>query len=215
MSNELTDVRCPCGAEFQADSYDAGFIAGSGMCQNCDAAMPPKDIPAPVEQAGGDERAVDGKPRATKCPDCGEGDLMPGDLCACGYETDPAAGYACSECDGSGDGYVGEVCRECDGSGWFVTPEQARAALAHAPTSLASPSCKWTESSGIWETSCGQTWSFIEDGPAENGALFCHHCGGRLVLIKSDDQEDDGEPCPECMEHGCNGECAGHGAMGD
>lgn len=55
---------------------------------------------------------------------------MPGDLCACGYETDPAAGYACSECDGSGDGYVGEVCRECDGSGWFVTPEQARAALA-------------------------------------------------------------------------------------
>ncbi|EPQ5448208.1 hypothetical protein L4693_003867 [Pseudomonas aeruginosa] len=86
--------------------------------------------PDPVEQAGGDERAVDGKPRATKCPDCGEGDLMPGDLCACGYETDPAAGYACSECDGSGDGYVGEVCRECDGSGWFVTPEQARAALA-------------------------------------------------------------------------------------
>ncbi|HHX6956406.1 hypothetical protein I5Q95_03460 [Pseudomonas aeruginosa] len=75
---------------------------------------------------------------------------------------------------------------------------QARAALAHAPTSSASPSCKWTESSGIWETGCGQTWSFIEDGPAENGALFCHHCGGRLVLIKSDDQEDDG-----------------HGAMGD
>ncbi|HCF5915432.1 TPA: hypothetical protein NIH48_004877 [Pseudomonas aeruginosa] len=92
---------------------------------------------------------------------------------------------------------------------------QARAALAHAPTSSASPPCKWTESSGIWETGCGQTWSFIEDGPAENSALFCHHCGGRLVLIKSDDQEDDGEPCPECMEHGCNGECAGHGAMGD
>lgn len=44
MTNELTDVRCPCGAEFQADSYDAGFIAGSGMCQNCDAALPPKDI---------------------------------------------------------------------------------------------------------------------------------------------------------------------------
>ncbi len=89
-----------------------------------------------VEQAGGDERAVDGKPRATKCPDCGEGDLMPGDLCACGYETDPAAGYACSECDGSGDGYVGEVCRECDGSGWFVTPEQARAALAQPSPTL-------------------------------------------------------------------------------
>ncbi|HFS0973858.1 TPA: hypothetical protein ACHY2P_005534, partial [Pseudomonas aeruginosa] len=94
------------------------------------AGTPLRDPPAPVEQAGGDERAVDGKPRATRCPDCGESDLMPGDLCTCGYETDPAAGYACSECDGSGDGYVGEVCRECDGTGWFVTPEQARAALA-------------------------------------------------------------------------------------
>ncbi|MGC6782019.1 hypothetical protein ACP0IR_26270 [Pseudomonas aeruginosa] len=78
MSNELTDVCCPCGAEFQADSYDAGFIAGSGMCQNCDAALPPKDIctcpsgdgslvhpcpahPAPVEQAGGDERDFQAK----------------------------------------------------------------------------------------------------------------------------------------------------------
>ncbi|HFX2585008.1 hypothetical protein [Pseudomonas aeruginosa] len=81
---------------------------------------------------------------------------------------------------------------------WAWDAWQARAALVHAPTSSASPSCKWTESSGIWETGCGQTWSFIEDGPAENGALFCHHCGGRLVLIKSDDQEDDG-----------------HGAMGD
>ncbi|MBW6227022.1 hypothetical protein KZ860_32630, partial [Pseudomonas aeruginosa] len=95
---------------------------------------------APVEQAGGDERVVDGKPRATKCPDCGEGDLMPGDLCACGYETDPAAGYACSECDGSGEGCVGEVCRECDGSGWFVTPEQARAAMAQpSPASDLDP----------------------------------------------------------------------------
>ncbi|WGV69719.1 hypothetical protein [Pseudomonas aeruginosa] len=263
MSNELTDVRCPCGAEFQADSYDAGFIAGSGMCQNCDAALPPKDIctcpsgdgslrhPCPahpasvelagvgakltfingrpamcgcqveyssgggeysdvidvtlcakhsgsaildlvatnrialtpeyegqwhadfyldreiplakaegatpaeavlalmsaeridpeqesVEQAGGDERAADEKPRATRCPDCGESDLMPGDLCACGYETDPAAGCACPECDGSGDGYVGEVCRECDGSGWFVTPEQARAALAQPSQAIAA-----------------------------------------------------------------------------
>ncbi|MFU5943862.1 hypothetical protein ACM7PB_17410 [Pseudomonas aeruginosa] len=78
---------------------------------------------------------------------------------------------------------------------------ELRAMLAAEPTSSASPSCKWTESSGIWETGCGQTWGFVEDGPAENGALFCHHCGGRLVLIRSDDQEDDGEPCPDCMEN--------------
>ncbi len=79
MTNELTDVRCPCGTEFPAESYDAGFIAGSGMCQNCDAALPPKDIctcpsgdgslvhPCPahpaVEQAGGDERDLQGAQR--------------------------------------------------------------------------------------------------------------------------------------------------------
>ncbi|MGC6992767.1 hypothetical protein ACP0J1_29300 [Pseudomonas aeruginosa] len=79
MSNELTDVRCSCGDEYPADSYDAGFIAGSGMCQNCDAALPPKDIctcpsgdgslvhPCPahpaVEQAGGDERDLQGAQR--------------------------------------------------------------------------------------------------------------------------------------------------------
>ncbi|MEW6460420.1 MAG: hypothetical protein AB1459_04760 [Pseudomonadota bacterium] len=43
---DLTSVRCQCcQAEHAADSYDAGFIAGSGMCQVCDAAMPPKDLP--------------------------------------------------------------------------------------------------------------------------------------------------------------------------
>ncbi|WP_044061335.1 hypothetical protein, partial [Pseudomonas aeruginosa] len=68
MTNELTDVRCPCGDEFPADSYDAGFIAGAGMCQNCDAAMPPKDIPAPVEQAGGDEREAAIAKFAETCP---------------------------------------------------------------------------------------------------------------------------------------------------
>lgn len=46
-SADLTAVRCQCCAtEYPHDSYDVGFIAGSGMCQVCDAAMPPKDLPA-------------------------------------------------------------------------------------------------------------------------------------------------------------------------
>lgn len=152
------------------------------------AGTPLRDSSASVEQAG---RDVEPAP----CP-------------FCGGEVDPTGWLR-------GDGTRGPECNYCGATARSMEAWQTRAALAHAPTSSASPSCKWTESSGIWETGCGQTWSFIEDGPAENGALFCHHCGGRLVLIKSDDQEDDGEPCPECMEHGCNGECAGHGAMGD
>lgn len=38
-------VACSCGREYPANSYSAGFISGSGMCEVCDAAMPPKDIP--------------------------------------------------------------------------------------------------------------------------------------------------------------------------
>ena len=50
---DLTAVRCQCCAtEYPHDSYDAGFIAGSGMCQVCDAAIPAVDLPsaAPAEQ---------------------------------------------------------------------------------------------------------------------------------------------------------------------
>ncbi|MCJ1887380.1 hypothetical protein LNN38_21140 [Pseudomonas sp. LA21] len=39
-------VECPhhCGSVYTKDSYGAGFIEGSGMCPDCDAEMPPKDI---------------------------------------------------------------------------------------------------------------------------------------------------------------------------
>lgn len=44
-SGEAADmVWCACGDGYPAASYDAGFIHGSGMCQNCDAAIPARDI---------------------------------------------------------------------------------------------------------------------------------------------------------------------------
>jgi len=53
--------------------------------------------------------------------------------------------------------------------------------------------CMWNEDSeGAWDTSCGRSWQFTEDGPAENQAHFCHHCGGVLLATKySDEIEDD------------------------
>ncbi len=149
---------------------------------------------APVEQAGGDERAADAKPCATRCPDCGEHDLMPGDLCACGYETDPATGYACSECDGSGEGCVGEVCRECDGSGWFVTPDQARAALAQP-----SPKCSTCNGSKVVSTTdTDHNGDYIEapcpkcggTGEADSGGV---HPWGEPVLIPCDCETEKAE----------------------
>ena len=45
QSGDSSDmVWCACGDGYQAASYDAGFIHGSGMCQNCDAAIPARDI---------------------------------------------------------------------------------------------------------------------------------------------------------------------------
>lgn len=41
-------THCACGDAYPATSYGAGFIDGSGMCPNCDAAIPAKDIHAPA-----------------------------------------------------------------------------------------------------------------------------------------------------------------------
>lgn len=41
-------TRCACGDAYPATSYGAGFIDGSGMCPNCDAAIPAKDIHTPA-----------------------------------------------------------------------------------------------------------------------------------------------------------------------
>jgi hypothetical protein len=53
------------------------------------------------------------------------------------------------------------------------TAEQALDALASAQAA-----CVWTEDSdGQWNSGCGRTWEFIDDGPAENRMDFCHGCG--------------------------------------
>lgn len=56
--------------------------------------------------------------------------------------------------------------------------------------------CIWTQDSdGPWNTSCGVTWEFVGGGPAENGAHFCHHCGG--VLMAAPFADDDAQPNAE------------------
>ena len=42
--------------------------------------------------------------------------------------------------------------------------------------------CDWSndEDHGKWDTSCGQAFYFIDDGPTENGFRFCPYCGGTL-----------------------------------
>ena len=55
--------------------------------------------------------------------------------------------------------------------------------------------CKWTEDSSgeYWESACGETWTFLDGGPSENNARFCHGCGKTITAvayIESIDEED-------------------------
>lgn len=57
---------------------------------------------------------------------------------------------------------------------------------------FAGGECEWhrEEDSGIWNTGCGETWSFHEDGPEENGMNYCHSCGKSLT-VAVDEQDPD------------------------
>jgi len=43
--------------------------------------------------------------------------------------------------------------------------------------------CVWAECDPLtddlprWDTTCGQSFTFIDGGPAENGIKFCCYCG--------------------------------------
>ena len=47
-----------------------------------------------------------------------------------------------------------------------------------------SAKCEWYLESheDVWESGCGNTFFFNEDGPKENGFKFCPYCGGRLEV---------------------------------
>ena len=46
--------------------------------------------------------------------------------------------------------------------------------------------CRWTadEDSDSWDASCGRKWSFLTDGPVENGVTFCHGCGRQVEVVR-------------------------------
>ena len=60
-----------------------------------------------------------------------------------------------------------------------------RAALAGAETT----GCLWSkdpdfEMGDTYDSACGEKWSFIDGGPAENRVRFCQGCGKPVKLIK-------------------------------
>lgn len=56
--------------------------------------------------------------------------------------------------------------------------------VGEAPTIDAEPvrHGRWVqEDDDMWVCSaCGNAWTFIVDGPTENGAYYCPHCGTKM-----------------------------------
>ena len=59
-------------------------------------------------------------------------------------------------------------------------------AIAALRQAIAQPeACTWTQTDdedGIWSSSCGELWSFIDGGPKENRVSYCHHCGKKVEV---------------------------------
>jgi hypothetical protein len=53
--------------------------------------------------------------------------------------------------------------------------------------------CTWELDHGddAWLGTCGVYWSFIDEGPEENGLKFCPRCGKPCVFIELEAEEDD------------------------
>ncbi len=81
---------------------------------------------------------------------------------------------------------------KCDGCGRFV---QECSLLADGDESICvrcwgrrcaareATECIWQEieDGEAWQTSCGELFVINDGTPAENGMVFCHHCGKKLV----------------------------------
>lgn len=72
-------------------------------------------------------------------------------------------------------------------------------ALEQAGAGLEVRSCTWTLTEPfddeIWETICGESWSFVEGRPEDNNVRFCQGCG-RTVVTVVPEIEDDGDDEP-------------------
>jgi hypothetical protein len=52
--------------------------------------------------------------------------------------------------------------------------------------------CTWELDHGdsAWAGKCGIYWSFIDDGPQENGVKFCPKCGKSCVFVETNQEQD-------------------------
>ena len=62
---------------------------------------------------------------------------------------------------------------------------------------LVADGCVWTQDSDFemgdtYDSGCGEKWSFIDGGPAENNVRFCQGCGKPVVIASAQPQQKEG-----------------------
>lgn len=55
--------------------------------------------------------------------------------------------------------------------------------------------CEWKYDAidDMWETSCGQAWTFIDGGPKDNHVTFCHNCGAKVAALAAGSENPKGD----------------------
>ena len=91
-----------------------------------------------------------------------------------------------------------EILRHADDSAAYLH-ERCTCKIEDAMSEPRAPeprqeACLWEQSRDpdcdYWETTCGQTWQFLDGGPAENRTRFCHYCGGPIEFRYAPTNED-------------------------
>lgn len=106
----------------------------------------------------------------------------------------------CNRCGGSGtDAFFPDgKCVQCLGSGGRVKSDLLQRAekLADDVDALVErvggAACKWSydDTDHKWDGECGASWTFFEDGPAENSMKFCPSCGKPVCVVHPDEDTE-------------------------
>lgn len=52
--------------------------------------------------------------------------------------------------------------------------------------------CSWSQdASGVWSSTCGVSWAFMDGSPHSHDMRFCHSCGKTLVVEQAEGGGDE------------------------
>ena len=77
--------------------------------------------------------------------------------------------------------------QDAEGNEWLEeaqSPEEP-GAFAVFTAAQAQDACNWSlmdEDNGVWESACGEAWTFIDGGPQDNNVRFCQGCGKPVAI---------------------------------